>query len=305
MNCPNCNAPLPDGVRFCSACGAPIVSGPSSEDVAQTLPTATPAEAPGAAPSKKQLDSELKRARAAYVEARRAAGKSYAPRVVACVLAAAVVAGAAGGGVWYVMDQQLKGANARSDELQAQVDDLQGQLDALSQAQSAPATPAPTDQTPASDPSSPADATSTAPTLDDAQSLVGTWTGELAETSGTAHCYGASETPLEVTIKRVNSTTGQMTMDVSVLYHGHKDPTSDTPSADGDRVVTFEDLTSTYSEAGFTVRGDIEGTDDYVSITFTLERFSYGVRLAAEVESRHYEQSLGDSTIDTYSLEKS
>ncbi|WP_455139560.1 zinc-ribbon domain-containing protein [Thermophilibacter sp.] len=301
MNCPNCGSSLKDDARFCPVCGAPIVGGPDAPDASRTMRAAVPERGADEPPTKEQAKESLRRARAAYADARRAAGKSYAPRVVAGVLAAAVVAGAAGGGVWYVMDQRVSEANARADELQAQVDDLRGQLDALSAAQQAPVATTGPDAV-ADDASGEAAAE---PTLDDAQSLVGTWTGALSETSGTAHCYGASETPLEVTIKSVNSTTGQMTLDVSVLFHGHGDLTTDAEKTDGDRVVTFEDLTTTYSESGFTVRGDIEGSDDYVSISFEPQQFSYGVRLKAVAESRHYDQHLGDSTDDTYTLEKS
>ena len=295
MNCPNCGSTLVDGTRFCPTCGAPIVGDTYVPDTAQMVRRDAPERSSVEVPAKEQAKENLRRARAAYVDARRAAGKSYAPRIIAGIVAAAVVAGAAGGGVWYVMNQRISEADARAIELQSQVDELQSQLEAASSAQQPTSGSTPEAGSPASSELE----------LDDAQSLVGTWTGSLSETSGADCCYGASETPLEVTIKNVDSTNGQMTIDVSVLFHGHGSLLGDAPSTDGDRVVAFEDLTSTYSEAGFTVRGDIEGTDDYVSITFTPERFSYGVRLAAEVESRHYEQSLGDSTIDTYSLEKS
>lgn len=299
MNCPNCNAPLFGDARFCSACGTPIVAESSDKGMPQTPFSAIPANGHATGSRRDQLRSDLRKARAAYVAARRAAGKSYAPRVVACVVAAAVVAGAVGGSVWYVMSQQIKGANARADELQAQVDDLRGQLNMPSVAQQAPTTTTGADAV--------ADEASTELALDDASSLVGTWIGTLSETSGLAHCYGASDTPLEVTVKNVNPTTGQITLDVSVLFHGHSYVSSDAAATDGDRVVTFEDLTSMYSESGFTVRGDIEGTDDYVRISFTPEKFSYGVRLAANVESWH----LSDNTVefgkatDAYVLEKS
>ena len=55
---------------------------------------------------------------------------------------------------------------------------------------------------------------------------------------------------------------------------------------DGDRVVTFEDLTGTFEGDGdFRLKGNIDADDEYVVIEAEAEEYSYGVRLEVAVES--------------------
>ena len=140
------------------------------------------------------------------------------------------------------------------------------------------------------------------------QALVGTWTGELTETRGGSHnCFGASEHPLKLVIKSINDSTGQLKADVTVLFHGHRssDLSSDVDTFDGDKVLTFEDLTGTVDSSGsFKLIGDIEDTDDMsVELNVDCEDYSYGTRLEVSVGS--LVDGHADYVHDTYTLTKS
>lgn len=143
--------------------------------------------------------------------------------------------------------------------------------------------------------------------LGNSQSFVGTWTGELKEVSTPyGNCFGASTHPLKITIKSINSSTGQMKADVEVLFHGHDTIDDDADTVDGDRVVTFEDLTGTFEGDGdFRLKGNIDADDEYVVIEAEAEEYSYGVRLEVAVESwspdMFYTKQI---QVDSYDLSK-
>ena len=301
MRCPVCGADVPDGAKFCRACGSPVENVTTVRPpVADTVPAPAPRPDFEEAPSDPK--EELRRAKAAYADARRAAGKSNAPKIVAACLGAALLVGAGAGATWFLMDEQARQAGDRMDELQSQLDDVNERLQeetaradaAESSAEQDSGRPAVTPEAPGAGAASDAGADSDAgsgtddeASLGNSQSFVGTWTGELKEVSTPyGNCFGASTHPLKITIKSINSSTGQMKADVEVLFHGHDTIDDDADTVDGDRVVTFEDLTGTFEGDGdFRLKGNIDADDEYVVIEAEAEEYSYGVRLEVAVES--------------------
>lgn len=300
MRCPVCGSDVPGGAKFCRACGSPVEDATTvRRPVADTVPAPAPAPRPGYEEAAPDPQEELSRAKAAYADARRAAGKSNAPKIVAACLGAALLVGAGAGATWFLMDQQARQASDRMDELQSQLDDVNERLqEETARADAAESTAGQGDGQPAATPEpsedpgavTAGDAGSGAGDeafLGNAQSFVGTWTGELKEVvEAYGNCFGASTHPLKITIKSINSSTGQMKADVEVLFHGHDTIDDDADTVDGDRVVTFEDLTGTFEGGGdFRLKGNIDADDEYVVIEAEAEEYSYGVRLEVEVES--------------------
>ena len=298
MRCPVCGADVPDGAKFCRACGSPVENVTTVRPpVADTVPAPAPRPDFEEAPSDPK--EELRRAKAAYADARRAAGKSNAPKIVAACLGAALLVGAGAGATWFLMDEQARQAGDRMDELQSQLDDVSERLQeetaradaAESSAGQGGGQPVATTDPAEAPGAGAADNTGSGDegeaSLDNAQSFVGTWTGELKEVGAAyGNCFGASTHPLKITIKSINSNTGQMKADVEVLFHGHDTINDDADSVDGDHVVTFEDLTGTFEGDGdFELKGNIDADDEYVVIKAETEEYSYGVRLEVEVDS--------------------
>lgn len=323
MKCPNCGSELRDGARFCAECGARLSVAPpdatacesAAPDATRAMPAAGPSPAPAPARQEAPADpgEELRRARQAYRDARRAAGKSNVPKVVGgIVLALALLAGGAGA-AWYVLGGVPSPDDGRAGELEQQVTDLQGQLDdargQLEEAQEQ------LEEARAGQQAEPADEGSGAPS-DEAgtaavpagarEALVGTWTGEM--TSVEPHgwerkrCYGAKGRPISIEIVELE-TTGQMKLNVTVLYHGHEAGSdNDAETTDGDRYETFQNVTSTYNvEEGYGFRLDY-GEGNYADVTVTpgtknVETSRYTVAVKSVFD--------GNSIVtDSYTVEK-
>ena len=307
---------------------------PQVEDTVQATVAAPVYEAP------RVQDVQPVSAPASEERPRKRGGALRVLKIAGVVILVACLVGAVGGGVWYVMDQQNR-------EMQAQIDGLQDQLDAQNEKvekekkaeedakesdkkadkkadKADDASKTDSSQDSDDDEGSAAGMTATAGTsaTDETendteagvQSFVGTWTGELSDTyTGTWHCYAAEAHPLKLTIKSINATTGQMKLDIEVLYHNHTSLLeSDVDSCEGDTVLTFTDVTSTFdAENGFTIPLDIEGGQDLDSIEIraTPETYSYGQRLNVRVDSSNNSSDANavynmETTTDTFELAK-
>ena len=307
---------------------------PQVEDTVQATVAAPVYEAP-------RVQDELPdTAPASEERPRKRGGALRVFKIAGVVILVACLVGAVGGGVWYVMDQQNR-------EMQAQIDGLQDQLDAQNEKEekekkaeedakesdkkadnkreeSDDASKTDSSQGSDDDEGSSTGRTAAAGTSSTdegendtdtgVQSFVGTWTGKLTDTyTGSWHCYAAETHPLKLTIKSINATTGQMKLDIEVLYHNHASLLeSDVDSCEGDTVLTFTDVTSTFdAQNGFTVSLDIEGGQDLDSIEIraTPETYSYGQRLNVRVDSANNTSDANavynmETTTDTFELAK-
>lgn len=133
---------------------------------------------------------------------------------------------------------------------------------------------------------------------------VGEWKGTLTETTGLgkSHCYGAEGKEMILDIKEISS-TGRMTLSATFMYHGHKmDSTAaDATTMQGDEMVTFENLTGTFSEKGFDLKIPLDQTNCEADIEITFENSSRGKAMKAVVTN---EFNGSRSVIDTYTLTK-
>lgn len=334
MNCPHCGAALADNAKFCTTCGASLAPAPVDRTIAQP-PVQAPQDQASAAPygyaqaapvqpqpqpaadgfgtdTRARANADLKQAKQAYKDARRAAGKSAAPKVIAAVLVAAVLVGGTAGGVWYLMNQQIQELNTRIDELSEEAEKQQDESAQADGEAEREGVTVGTDEDAERNAAAVADAAADEePDLSRPQTFVGTWTGELSKTEatyGSANCYAAADQPIELTLKSVNDTTGQMKFDVKLVYHGHDGLDSDADTVEGDQVLTFNDVTATWDmeEDTFGVRLDIEGAyeESCINLTGRMEDYSYGARIEIDAESV-FETTWNDQFTDHYTLKKS
>lgn len=262
---------------------------------------------------RRRLKAEVKRTRQAYRDARKAAGKSSAPKVAAgVVLALALLAGGAGG-AWAYMSQQ---GRQQETALQKKIDDLQAKVDEAEKA--AAGAQASNDEGASAAASSSADSatvvegTAASTDFSSYSGYVGTWTGDLTKTVYNPYggakglCYGAKGHPLKIDIKEIDS-TGHMKLSVSVLYHGHgpepiKDNDADT--VDGDTYLTFDDVTSTFDEEdGFEFTLAPEGENNKIEVKVKPKADSTSTKkFEAEVESYYHSTAVQET--DTYVIQK-
>lgn len=331
MFCSQCGVELPEGKRFCVACGNPVsqarggteesqatVSAEESERLAQLErkqaealradrervlesyevsrdPEMTPVAQvlgdgriaydvlPGDNEDIPEKDAkvELKEAKAAYKNARKAAGKSAAPKVIAIIIAIIAVAGAGAGVMWWFSGQQASLMSSQS---------------------SSSAYPA--------SPSTPKDASSSLSSKSaqgGIESYEGVWKGSLVEATKYAFvgcCYGAEKYPLVLNVKKV-SNTGSVTADAEVLFHEHEDlNVSDAASTDGDVYIELKDLVGSLSADGeFTFKEGLDKRGEYEEVMISVKTIDMpdGSRtLEVIVDS----QVIGGHATDLYTLRK-
>lgn len=309
MKCPNCGKELRDGARFCAECGASIPPAPASPERDRLERDSTTTPLPEAAPV--DPGENLRRAKQAYKEARRAAGKSGVPKVVGAIVVALAFAGAGAAGTWAVLDGPSAPADGRVSELEEQVANLQEQLDEahaqLDESQAGQ--PGDADASTGSSPegSSEDDLGTASVPKGASEALVGTWTGEMTSTEPrwtyNKRCYGAKGHPISITITSLDS-TGQLKLNVTLLYHGHEaSQTNDAETTEGDRVETFENVTSTYSvEDGYSFRLDF-GEDSYAEVTVTPGTKTVDTSRYTVLVESHFDGS--QIATDTYTVTKS
>ncbi|MBR3224523.1 MAG: hypothetical protein IKF78_04290 [Atopobiaceae bacterium] len=97
--------------------------------------------------------------------------------------------------------------------------------------------------------------------------LVGTWKGKLQPSDSSAYCYGASEMPLVLDIKKVDA-TGMITADIHVCFHGHSELANSAASDEGDAYMDYTDVVLTYSNGQ--LRYSDEKMSQYPGITCML-----------------------------------
>lgn len=280
---------------------------------ANTATSTDPAPAETDKERRRRLKAEVKRTRQAYQDARKAAGKSSAPKVAAgVVLALALLAGGAGG-AWAYMNQQGRQQEAA---LQKKIDDLQAKVDeaekAAAGAQASNDAGASAAASSSADSATVVEGTAASTEFSSYSGYVGTWTGDLSKTVYNPYggakglCYGAKGHPLKIDIKEIDS-TGHMKLSVSVLYHGHgpepiKDNDADT--VDGDTYLTFDDVTSTFDEEdGFEFTLAPEGEDNKIEVKVKPKADSTSTKkFEAEVESYYHSTAVQET--DTYVIQK-
>ena len=98
--------------------------------------------------------------------------------------------------------------------------------------------------------------------------LVGTWKGTLQASNSSTYCYGASEMPLVLDIKKVD-TTGMITADIHVCFHGHSGLANSAASDEGDAYMDYTDVVLTYSNGQ--LRYSDEKMSQYPGITCMLD----------------------------------
>lgn len=320
MNCPSCGAPLEDGARFCGICGSSIPEGVatasraartpqtpatpntatmSAQDIwaANGVPTkeynslasggyATPETVSSAASQEGFIATdEFKRAKADYKSARKKAGKSATPKIIAIavVVLVAIIVGAIG--AYTILNPQVQ-------SLQQQLDDAQSQL---------------------GESNSTSNSSSTTTTGNSSTSnysvLVGTWTGQL-QSSAVYNCYGGQATPLTINVKSVDD-VGNATVDLTLLFHGHEDPNNTSTTTTGDQAIIVEDVVLNFSSGSFSYDVDMTQygfTDmDILKLSGTVTVSVSEVSMEAEVYSRYMistQPSVSDIHTDEYVMQK-
>ena len=131
MKCPVCGSNIRRESRYCDVCGSDLArrTKQGRAHAAERLPYDPHMEVDESSIQRSAV-SELKETRAAYKEARRNAGKTNTPKVLAILLAVVIAAGAAAGVTWYVMDQ---GARSSQMDMQAKIDEANAEAKAASE----------------------------------------------------------------------------------------------------------------------------------------------------------------------------
>ena len=126
MKCPVCGSDIERGKRICDVCGSDLARRTQHKHVRgqERLPYDPNIEIDEAKVQRSAV-TELKETKAAYKEARRNAGKTNTPKILAIIVAVIIAAGAAAGVTWYVMTAR---SQAEIAAIQAQLDDAQAQI---------------------------------------------------------------------------------------------------------------------------------------------------------------------------------
>lgn len=253
---PSSSSVAPDAAAPSTAQGAPLTEtrvAPAVEDTAASREE-----------GERRDDEEYRRAKQAYKEARKNAGKSYMPAIAAGVVVAILLSATSAGAAGYYVKQSTEPDVAKVQELTDQLNDANEQIESLksqladakkaaSSASSAASSTSGSTST-GSSASTGSDATSTSGTassvdLSRPETFVGTWQGKLTATEWTSgtNCYGGDKNPAVIKITNVNSSTGQVTLDASLTYHGHTNEGASGSSAtiDGDDYETYTGITGT------------------------------------------------------------
>ena len=238
-------------------------------------------------------DEEYRRAKRAYKEARKNAGKSYMPAIAVGVVTALLVAATSAGAAGYYVTQtaqpdadkvqeltdQLNEANDKIESLESQLAEAKGANAATT---TAPATTASTAQAAAS------------VDLSRPETFVGTWKGSLTATewSMDTNCYGGDKNPAIIKINSVNASTGQVSLDASLTYHGHdaQGVSGSSDTIDGDDYETYTGITGTLD--GDTLKFDVPvaasgGDTKSMSVEAKFARSGGEVKMTAEVRSSY------------------
>lgn len=333
MHCPNCGAQLADNQRFCPKCGTAVASGVSGQTQAtQAMPGAPAGQSgqPGAEPlpandvwssngmptqaydalssgsystpdtgsaatnqGPAMSKDDFKRAKADYQMARRMAGKSHAPLIVAIVVAALLVAGASAAAVFFLVAQPAQNAQ---QELQAQIDELNAQLDDADQAAANAAASSQKAEDDNAD-----DEKATKSTGSKYRSAVGTWKGTLLPTNDSDPCYGAEESPLQIAIKSIDD-NGKAVMTVKALYHHHDEPGNAIQSSPEDMVIELKDVIVNLNNRGdFEYEVDLADYDIHEGNSRMVISGNLTVTDKAELTASVYSQA-ATSTVSSYTI---
>lgn len=293
--CDNCGSELAEGAQFCGKCGS--AQDASGADATQAMLTADGQQtqagntsAGKGAPAAAAPASSYKDAKAAYKQARKDAGKSNKPVIILVIMGIIVIAAAAVAATLFITGQNQSEPETQVEEVVA--------------AEPEPEAEPATGEGDSSDSSSISDEAVLSATAGDYDgpyaSYVGTWKGQMVSTEGGGYkrCYGAEGQEMVLTITSI-SATGHMKASIELLYHGHSAiDRSDVDSSDGDKRVTFSDLTGTFDTEGFEFSIPVgTGEDNRVEIEVEED----GSALIATVTS-YYQDDRAET--DTYELTK-
>ena len=244
--CHECGKPNPKDALLCGYCGRPLMKLNDSARRApspygQTAQLQTPRTTRGASPS---VQVAPKNNRAANPQKQARKNKKGVGKVVVGVLLVGLLG--VGGFAGYTLSQQLLDNGAASAS---------------------------------SSPSVASQASSVSSKSVSAESLkenpVGHWSGSLSQTSQRYACFGATQHPLDIVVSSISS-TGQITCDVTVMYHGHsrRQQANDINSSAADVVQTYKGLTSSLSSGSFSLNLDeseIAGKDSRLEISCSID----------------------------------
>lgn len=264
----------------------------------------------GGVDSPEQAKEDYKRAKKELKEARKRAGKSNAPKVIAAIVAVVLVAGGAAAAMYYF--DHGNSFDPNGGQVQEQPADESSSRDSQSSSDSTD----PTDKTDASASSTPKDSsTSTTGGSSNAtkeNALVGTWTGDLKKSSsGLMDCYGSQKMPPVLTVKSVDS-AGKITADLKFCYHAHASSDNPVDSSPNDAYIEADDITMTNNNGFFTYEFDMhsfnkdyDDSDSY-EIKFTLDENATTPELTATATSWYYPDGsgFGDSQIEDFEFSK-
>lgn len=187
---------------------------------------------------------EFRDAKVAYKQARKAAGKSRKPLVIAIIIVLLIVAGGAAAATWYFMDQQMSSQQAEKTAAEEA-----------------------TQEQPAEPNDSVVESESESPYA----KFVGEWEGSLTSTvAGIGlgkRCYGAEDEPMQLDIQSI-SESGRVKASAEFLFHGHEynSDSSDADTMTGDAMVEVKDLTSTFDRNGFEFTASVPKSNGKVII---------------------------------------
>ena len=252
--------------------------------------------------AKRMANAQVKEAKAAYNDARKAAGKSNAPKVIGIIVALLVVAGVAAGVTWWLMGNNASGAAASSSSSSSSASSSADESSASDEASSEASSAASSEASGAASSAAGTAASGAASSAASAESstassaaagglasYVGTWNGTFTEQVDYSghHCYGAEKVPFELTITDVGN-SGRVTADMKVLYHGHgRVDQADIQSSNEDLVLEFKGLVGTIDSNGrFEFAADAPEGRGEIKIKFATVDKTDGTReLVAEVKS--------------------
>lgn len=303
--CVNCGNEIADNAQFCGKCGSAQDTSAQPTQVmpqtgiqptaaipvaaAQTTQAIPVANGTQAAPTISQ--EEYRSAKAVYKQARKDAGKTNKPIIILVIVGVIVVAAAAVAATLFFTGQNQPAPQAPVEE------------SVSTEPEQTPVAPEPT-----GDDSSASDEGALSATTDSYDgpyaSYVGMWKGQMVSTEassyGNKRCYGAEGQNQEMVLNITSiSSSGHMKAALELLYHGHsRIDKSDVDASDGDKRLSFPDLTGTFDTEGFEFNIPTGSGDDN---RIEIEVEEDGTALIAIVTS-YYEDDRIET--DTYKLTK-
>lgn len=308
MKCISCGAEIADGSPLCLECGADQVTGateilnaepeevasepePKEDDSSRsTYDQAVEDQRQKKADEKMRL-ARYKEAKAAFKQARKAAGKSSAPKVIGIILLMLVCLAAGAAGLWYFWGQDLINENAT---LQTQLNTAKEELNVLK----------------AENEEAAKKAEAAAAEAAKKQALLGNWKATFDSTAiagSTLHCNAARSQTLKLTILNADA-DGTVTLNADFLYHGHNaaQMMQDQQKTDGDTYVSKAGLTGTLTSDVIEVIVDMSdqfGEGSMAKITLRIDQSGDAPKIAATVVSQFQAETTQVIT-DSYSLTK-